>query len=166
MQHWGEQTRKGCAPGGLASPMATIIEYGGCAPRGGVAGARMLLAGAGPDYLASEVIAALGTVERGVDGQLLGRLAIKRYVVSGLTIAEQASDLELGAGDLGERAYYRLLHRLHEQVAAELKARHARTRRCQGEARRAGDRMRKAGAKQAAGAHKARGVELFKGGKA
>lgn len=167
MQHWGEQSRNGCSSGGLASPAGTIMEYGGCAPRGGVAGARMLLAGAGPDYLASEVEAALGAVERGQDGVLLHRLALKRYVNHyGLTLADQVSDLELGVGDAGRRAYFRLLQRLHERVAAELQVRQARSKIRLAEARRAGDKMRKASVKQAARAHAARGVELFKGEKA
>lgn len=60
MQHWGEQHCHVGEAGGLGSPMATIMQYGGCAPRG-TAGSRDLLvgAGAGMDHIACEVAAAV-----------------------------------------------------------------------------------------------------------
>lgn len=165
LRHWGEQNHKAGSAGGLGSMMGTIIEYGGCAPRGGVPGARILLAGAGPDHLASEVGLALATVQRtGEDGQRLWKLACKRYGNQPeLALCDQLADLELTAGATGERAYYRLLHKLHEQVEAELRARAQRARGVQREARVAGDRMRKAARTQARKAHAQRGVELYKG---
>lgn len=164
MTHWAEQVQKTGSAGALASPMGTIVEYQGCAPRGGVPGARMLLAGAGPDYAASEVEAALGAVERGEGGEALGKLARKRYLNTlGLTLDEQVYDLELGRGEAGRRAYFRQLHKLHSLVQAELLARQAKQGGRRREARRDGERMRKAAHDQALAAHSARGVELFKG---
>ena len=164
MRHWGDQQRKCGQAGALTSTMATIMEYGGCAPRGGVYGARLLVAGAGPDYVASEVEAALGVVERAAEGGALVLLAVLRYVNhNGLTLAEQIQVLDLGRGAAGRRTYYRRLERLHHQVAVALAARHARSSGQRKESRRDGDRMRKASHLQAKKAHKARGVELFKG---
>jgi hypothetical protein len=166
MTHWAEQMQQAGSAGGLASPMGTILEYGGCAPRGGVPGARMLLAGAGPDYAASEVEAALGVVERTEAGPALVKLAVKRYVNHyGLTLDEQVSDLELGRGEAGRRAYFRQLHKLHALVQVELLDRQARQRVRRKETGREGERMRKAAHDQARAAHSARGVELFKGGR-
>ncbi|WP_052969499.1 hypothetical protein [Pseudomonas sp. 21] len=163
MRHWGEQQRKCGQAGALSSTMGTIMEYGGCAPRGGVYGARLLIAGAGPDYVASEVEAALGVVERAADGGALVLLAVLRYVNHNeLTLDEQVQVLDLGRGAAGRRSYYRRLERLHHQVAAALTARHARSSGQRKESRRDGDRMRKASHLQAKKAHKARGVELFK----
>lgn len=164
MRHWGEQQRKCGQAGALSSTMATIMEYGGCAPRGGVYGTKLLIAGAGHDYVASEVEAALGAVERAEDGGALVLLAVLRYVNSNeLTLVEQIQVLDLGQGAAGRRAYYRRLERLHHQVAGALAARHARSSGQHKASRRAGERMRKASLVQAKKAHKARGVELFKG---
>lgn len=164
MRHWGEQQRKCGQAGALPSTMATIMEYGGCAPRGGVYGAKLLVAGAGHDYVASEVEAALGVVDRSEDGGALVLLAELRYVNrNGLTLAEQIQVLDLGQGAAGKRSYYRRLERLHHQVAAALAARHARSSGQRKASRRDGERMRKASLVQAQKAHKARGVELFKG---
>ncbi|MHA6478925.1 hypothetical protein ACX1DW_15735 [Stutzerimonas sp. KH-1] len=162
MRHWGEQQRK-CGPsGGLASPMGALIQYGGPAPRGGVSGHRVLLAGAGVDYLASEVAAAVAAVERDAeDGVLLAKLARKRYLpCPALALRDQLYDLELKVSDAGERMYLRLVHRLHELVAAELKARHQRSAAQLAAAKREGDRLRKASVQQAAKAHSRRGAEL------
>ncbi|MFC2970910.1 hypothetical protein ACFOJE_01600 [Azotobacter bryophylli] len=164
MTHWGEQVQKAGSAGALSSPMGTILQYGGCAPRGGVPGARLLLAGAGPDYVASEVEAALGAVERSQGGIALVALAAKRYVnYHGLTLDEQVYDLDLGRGEAGRRAYFRQLHKLHTLVQAELLDRQAKQGGRRREARRDGERMRKAAHSQALAAHSARGAELFKG---
>ncbi|MNR52121.1 hypothetical protein D3C85_1719050 [compost metagenome] len=72
-------------------------------------------------------------------------------------------DLDLGRGDAGRRAYFRQLHKLHALVQAELLARQAKQGGRRREARRDGERMRKASKVQAKAAHSARGVELFKG---
>lgn len=162
MQHWGEQQRKCGTSGGLASPVAALIHYGGPAPRGGVAGHRVLVAGAGVDFLAGEVGAAVSAVERDAeDGVLLAKLARKRYLPCPvLPLREQLYDLELAVSDAGERMYLRLVHRLHELVAAELKARHQRSVAQLAAAKREGDRLRKASVQQAAKAHSRRGAEL------
>ncbi|SDH49220.1 hypothetical protein [Pseudomonas panipatensis] len=164
MRHWGEQMSAASSAGGLPSTMGTIMEYGGCAPRGGVYGAKLLVAGAGPDYVAAEVVAALGAVERGQGGVQLCRLALVRYVnPHGLTLDEQVRVLELGVGAAGRRCYFRLVQRLHELVEVELKVRQARLRTQRKEAGREGDKMRRAAHEQAKRAHAARGNELFRG---
>ncbi|QIE86978.1 hypothetical protein [Pseudomonas nitroreducens] len=164
LRHWGEQKRKSGLGGALPSTMGTIMEFGGCAPRGGVYGARLLVAGAGPDFVASEVEAALGVVDRADDGAALVLLAVLRYVNhNGLTLAEQIQVLDLGRGTAGRRSYYRRLEHLHHQVAVALAARHARSSGQRKSSRRDGERMRKASLLQAKKAHKARGMELFKG---
>lgn len=161
LKHWGRALREGCPGGGLASPAGTLVEWKGCPPRTGSGGSRILLAGAGPDYLAAEVDAALGAIERQEDGAVLSKLAKWRYSFEpALTVAEQVRDLQLGQGDAGRKAYTRLVQRLHQLVEAELKARHAQCANQQREAKRAGDRMRKASLQQAARAHSARGAEL------
>lgn len=162
MRHWGEQQRKCGGGGGLASPMEALIQYGGPAPRGGVSGHRVLLAGAGVDYLASEVAAAVAALERDAqDGALLAKLARKRYLpCPALSLRDQLYDLELALNKAGERMYLRMVHRLHQLVAEELKARHQRGAELLAASKRAGDRLRKASVKQAAEAHTRRGAEL------
>jgi hypothetical protein len=161
MRHWGEQVLKAGSAGGLPSTMATIMEYGGCAPSGGSYGARVLLAGAGPDYLAGEVEAALGCVERAEDGAALMALAMARYLhASDMSLDEQVRHLGMGRGSAGRSAYYRSLDRLHQLVGTELRARQRRGKARAKESMRVGDRMRKASLEQAKSAHRARGVEL------
>ena len=60
MQHWGNQFNQVGDGGGLGSPMATIMEWGGSAPRG-TPGSRdlMMASGGGMDHAAMEVAAAL-----------------------------------------------------------------------------------------------------------
>lgn len=167
MQHWGEQLNKAGSAGGLPSVMGTIVEYGGCAPRGGVSGAKVLLGGAGIDYVAAEVEAALAVIERGEGGAVLVAMARLRYTLRpAMTVAEQVRGLHLGLAQAGERAYFRLVGELHLLVEAELKARLGRHQALLGDARKGGDRMRLKGRKQAIQAHRARGIELFKGVKA
>ncbi len=127
MRRWGEAVRCGVPSGGLGSPAGTLVEWKGCPPRTGAAGSRMLLAGAGPDYLVAEVSAALAAVERAEGGELLRRLAYRRYTFApALTVEEQVRDLDLGRGDAGRRAYTRAVERLHKLLEAELLARPAR----------------------------------------
>jgi hypothetical protein len=161
LKHWGEAVLCGVPSGGLGSPAGTLVEWKGCPPRTGAAGSRLLLAGAGPDYLVSEVSAALAAVERAEGGELLRRLAYRRYTFApALTVEEQVRDLDLGRGDAGRKAYTRLVGRLHQLVEAELKARLARTESQQRESKREGERMRKASLRQAARAHRGRGLEF------
>ena len=72
--------------------------------------------------------------------------------------------MQLGQGEAGWKADTRLVKRLHLAVATELKARHAHVEQQLNEAKRAGDRMRKASLQQAAAAHSGRGAELRKRG--
>ena len=55
MQHWGEQRALLGHQAGLGSQMGSIMEWKGAAPRGGVAGARVLIGGAGLDHSAAEI---------------------------------------------------------------------------------------------------------------
>lgn len=165
LKHWGSAVRNGVPSGGLASPAGTLMEWKGCPPRTGSGGSRMLLAGAGPDYLASEVAAVLAVIERQEDGQQLKTLAVLRYTYEPvLAKAVQVRDLQLGPGEAGLKAYTRLVKRLHLAVEAELKARHAHVEQQLNEAKRAGERMRKASLQQAAAAHSGRGAELRRRG--
>lgn len=163
LKHWGSVARCGAPSGGLASPSGTLMEWQGCIPRTGSSGSRLLLAGAGPDYLTSEVEAVLGAIEQQEDGVVLGRLARLRYTYEpALVKVEQMRALELGHDEAGVRAYTRLVQRLHQLVEAGLKARHAKLESQQSEAKRRGDRVRKASLRQAKKAHFARGAELRK----
>lgn len=161
MRHWGEAMRCGCPSGGLASPAGTLVEWLGCVPRGGAGGSRILLAGAGPDFLASEVQAALGVVAGMEGGDLLKLLANRRYTFEpALSVDEQVRDLDLGRGDAGRRAYTRLVQRLHQLVQAELTARQAERKARLRKAQREGDRVRRASVQQAEQAHRGRGLEF------
>jgi hypothetical protein len=167
LKHWGEAVLCGVPSGGLGSPAGTLVEWKGCPPRTGAAGSRMLLAGAGPDYLVAEVSAALAAVERAEGGELLRRLAYRRYTFApALTVEEQVRDLDLGRGDAGRRAYTRAVERLHKLLEAELLARMAGRKAALGKAKREGDRLRAASLLQAAKAHSGRGAELYRGGRA
>lgn len=163
LMHWGQSVRCDAPSGGLSSPAGALVEWRGCIPRTGSSGSRLLLAGAGPDYLASEVEAALGAVERQDGGEVLGALARLRYTFEpALTKLEQVRDLQLGRGEAGMKAYTRLVQRLHEMVEAELKVRHSKSENLLREAKRKGDLMRKTSRGQARKAHFARGVELHR----
>ncbi|MGP0174963.1 hypothetical protein ACSVIJ_24190 [Pseudomonas sp. NCHU5208] len=161
LTHWGEQLAQNGQGVGLPSAMGTIVEFAGCAPRGGVYGAKLLVAGAGPDYAAAEVNQVLYVIERQEGGQLLGRLARVQYRNEPrLTIAEQVDVLELGRGETGRRAYYRQVGVLHERLQAGLLERQGKLTALRREARRADDRVRKAAVQQADAAHRGRGAEL------
>jgi hypothetical protein len=164
MQHWGESVRRGGDGGGLASPAGTLVEWKGCPPRTGSSGSRVLVAGAGPDFLSSEVEAALAAIERMPEGAGAVRLALRRYVfVPLLTVDEQVRDLQLGLGAAGQQAYFRLLHRLHELVKAELTLRRELVLAMHRESKKAGDRTRKSAVRLAGRAHAARVKELYCG---
>lgn len=161
LKHWGEAVLHGVPSGGLGSPAGTLVEWKGCPPRTGSGGSQILLAGAGPDYLVSEVGAALAAVERAEGCDLLRRLAYRRYTFEpALSVAEQVLDLDLGRGDAGRRAYTRAVARLHQLVEAELNARSARLKATIRKSAREGDRVRAASLQQAARAHSGRGREF------
>lgn len=165
LRHWGEQHAQNGPGGGLPSAMGTIVEFAGCAPRGGVYGAKLLMAGAGPDYAAAEVDQVLFALEGQDGGALLGRLARTRYLVDPcrvdpLTIAEQVDALELGRGDAGRRAYYRQVDLLHVRLQAGLVERQQKLAVMRKESRRDGERLRKEAKRQAGIAHHGRGREF------
>lgn len=143
LKHWGAQVLACGAGGGLASPMAAMMEYGGYSPRGGVAGSKLLLAGAGVDYAAGEVEAALAAVGRWEGGELLVRLAGCRYAVQpAMSKAEQIRQLELAAGEAGSKAYTRLVHKLHDRMQLALAARLVRQEELLKKAKRGGEQTR------------------------
>ena len=161
LRHWGEAVRNGVPSGGLGSPAGTLMQWKGCPPRTGSAGSQMLLAGAGPDSLTVEIDSVLAAIEQQEGGADLITLASLRYCYEpGLSKAVQVSDLKLGQGEAGLRAYTRLVNLLHRRVEAELQARAANRDNKLRESRRAGERMRKASLQQAAAAHRGRGREF------
>lgn len=129
MQHWGEQHCHVGEAGGLGSPMATIMEYGGCAPRGTV-GSRDLLvgAGAGMDHIASEVAAAVAELDRqSTKGKQLAQLARLRYLHQpAMSRREQMRLLDITEG--ADQTYRNWVKRLHQQVMLILTVRSGTTR--------------------------------------
>ena len=126
MQHWGNQFNQVGDGGGLGSPMATIIEWGGCAPRG-TPGSRdlMMAAGGGMDHAAMEVAAALAQLERQSEkGALLAKLARNRYLPRPAWSVRSQLPL-LGLGDDADRTYRTWVHALHQQVQVILTVRSA-----------------------------------------
>ena len=123
LKHWGEQCRCNGEGGGMGSPMATIMEWGGCAPRG-TPGSRIILgAGAGPDGVTQEITAALSDIARQDErGQRLVRLASLRYgddpAPSWLMQLNQA-----GIGSLAKQTYYDQVHALHLRLLQALMTR-------------------------------------------
>ena len=123
LKHWGEQCRFNGEGGGMGSPMATIMEWGGCAPRG-TPGSRIILgAGAGPDGVTQEITAALSEIARQDErGQRLERLAGLRYgydpALSWLMQLNQA-----GFGSLAKQTYYDQVHALHLRLLQALMTR-------------------------------------------
>lgn len=123
LKHWGEQTRRCGSAGGLGSPMATIMEWGGCAPRG-TPGPRILLdAGAGIDAVAQEVAAALAEVSRQDDrGLMLERLAVLRYTDD--SAPSWLMQLHLvGSCSRAKQTYYDQVHSLHVRLLQVLSRR-------------------------------------------
>lgn len=116
LKHWGEQLRRNGESGGMGSPMATIMEWGGCAPRG-TPGSRIILgAGAGPDEVAQVVGAALSELARQDErGELLYRLAVLRY--SDDPAPTWLMQLHLiDSLSSAKQTYYDLVHRLHKRL--------------------------------------------------
>lgn len=113
LKHWGEQCRSNGEGGGMGSPMATIMEWGGSAPRG-TPGSRIILgAGAGPDGVTQEISAALSEIGRQDGrGERLVRLAGLRYcddpAPSWLMQMNQA-----GFTSGAKQTYYDQVHTLH-----------------------------------------------------
>ncbi len=122
LQHWGDKCRACGSAGGLSSPMGSIMQWGGCAPRG-TPGSRIPGAGAGPDGLALEVDAALHDIERqGKQGANFRRLAVLRYLSDPVpTVREQMRLLAITEG--AERTYYDRVHRLHLRLLQALMTR-------------------------------------------
>jgi len=116
LKHWGEQCRLNGENGGMGSPMATIMEWGGCAPRG-TPGSRIILgAGAGPDAVAQEVGAALSEIGRQDErGDRLMRLAGLRYGDDPAPTWLMQLHL-LGLESKAKQTYYDQVHRLHERL--------------------------------------------------
>lgn len=129
MQHWGNQFNQVGEGGGLASPMATIIEWGGSAPRS-TPGSRdlMMAAGGGMDHVAMEVAAALAQLERQSEkGAQLVVLARNRYLPRpALSVRSQLPFL--GLGEDADRTYRNWVHALHQQVLVILTVRSAPAR--------------------------------------
>ncbi len=126
MQHWGNQFNQIGDEGGLGSPMATIMEWGGCAPRS-TPGSRdlMMASGGGMDHVAMEVAAALAQLERQSDkGALLAKLARNRYLPRPAWSVRSQLPL-LGLGDDADRTYRNWVHSLHQQVLVILTVRSA-----------------------------------------
>lgn len=113
LNHWGEQLRRCGTAGGLGCPMATIMEWGGCAPRG-TPGPRILLdAGAGIDAVAQEVAAALAEVGRqDARGKQLEWLAVLRYTDDPAPTWLMQLHLS-GSTSRVKRTYYDQVHSLH-----------------------------------------------------
>ncbi|WP_032888595.1 hypothetical protein [Pseudomonas sp. RIT357] len=116
LKHWGEQLRTNGEVGGMGSPMATIMEWGGCAPRG-APGSRIIMgAGAGPDAVAQEIGAALSEIARQDGrGERLQQLAVLRYGDDPApTWISQMH--ELGYVSKAKQTYYDLVHSLHVRL--------------------------------------------------
>ena len=114
--HWGEQCRMNGEAGGMGSPMATIMEWGGCAPRG-TPGSRIILgAGAGPDGVSQEITAALAEIARQDDrGLMLQRLAAVRYGDDPAPTRLMQMHLA-GMSSSAKQTYYDLVHVLHQRL--------------------------------------------------
>ncbi|MGF6136507.1 hypothetical protein QF013_000123 [Pseudomonas laurylsulfatiphila] len=116
LKHWGDQCRLNGENGGMGSPMATIMEWGGSAPRG-TPGSRIILgAGAGPDAVAQEIGAALSEIGRQDEqGDRLMRLAGLRYGDDPAPTWLMQLHL-LGLESKAKQTYYDQVHRLHERL--------------------------------------------------
>ncbi|MVW87845.1 hypothetical protein EI969_18170 [Pseudomonas sp. PB101] len=128
MQHWGAQHGQVGDGGGLGSPMATIMQYGGCAPRGTPGSRDLMMSAGGMDHASSEVAAAVAQLERqSKKGAQLALLARNRYLAQPpMTVREQLRLLQLAED--ADRTYRNWVHRLHQQVLLILTLRSATTR--------------------------------------
>jgi hypothetical protein len=127
MLHWGEQLRQhGLGGGALGSQLGTIIEWGGCAPRG-TPGSRILGGGGvGMDFIASEIEAAVAQLARSTgNGPRLALLARQRYCEAA-TVREQMRIAGIPEG--ADRTYRNWVQRLHQQVMLTLVVRSGATR--------------------------------------
>lgn len=120
LKHWGEQCRLNGESGGMGSPMATIMEWGGSAPRG-TPGSRIILgSGAGPDTVAQEVASALSDIGRQDErGDRLMRLAALRYGDDPAPTWLMQLHL-LGLESRAKQTYYDQVHRLHVRLLEAL----------------------------------------------
>ncbi|POA89221.1 hypothetical protein C1882_01210 [Pseudomonas sp. FW305-E2] len=126
MQHWGEQRSRLGLTSSMGSQMGTIMEWKGAAPRGGAAGSRILVSGAGLDHAAAEVDAAVAELSRRNDrGVTLAKLATLRYIHQA-SMREQMR--EVGLAEQADRTYRNWVKALHLQVLAILAARSGRVR--------------------------------------
>jgi len=128
MVHWGEQHNRLGLGGGMGSQMGTIIEWGGCAPRGTPGSRELIGASTGMDYIGNEVGAAVAELKRDkVRGQGLAQLAELRYLhVPASTVREQMRILGIAEG--ADRTYRNWLQQLHQRVMLILVIRSATTR--------------------------------------
>jgi len=127
MQHWAEQRALLGHDAGLGSQMGSIMEWKGAAPRGGVAGARILIGGAGLDHSAAEIDAAVAELgRRDKRGAVLAELATYRYL-HGAPIREQMR--AVGLAEDADRTYRNWVKAMHLQVLAILIARSGPSRR-------------------------------------
>ncbi|AZC55420.1 hypothetical protein [Pseudomonas chlororaphis] len=120
LRHWGQQCRDNGSIGSMGSPMGTIMEWGGCAPRG-TPGSRIIMdGGAGPDGVAQEITAALADVGRqDPRGERLERLAKLRYGDDPApTIAMQMHLLDLSPG--ARQTYFDQVQALHLRLLQAL----------------------------------------------
>lgn len=121
MRHWAEQRSRLGLGAGLGSQMGSIMEWKGAAPRGGVSGSSILVGGAGLDYAAAEVDAALAELDRRDErGKVLARLAMFRYLHE-VPVREQMRQVGLAEG--ADRTYRNWVRAMHLQVQGILKAR-------------------------------------------
>ncbi len=121
MKHWGEQQARHGHEASLGSQMGGIMDWKGSAPRG-TPGTRPLLGGgAGMDYAAAEVDAAIAELDRRDErGQKLASLARLRYC-HGVPVRQQMQEIGLAEG--ADRTYRNWVQALHQQVMVILMAR-------------------------------------------
>lgn len=125
LRRWGQQCRLNGDSGSMGSPMGTIMEWGGCAPRG-TPGSRILLgSGSGPDGVAQEITAALAEIGRqDARGERLMRLAGLRYGDDPApTVSMQMHLIGLTSG--AKQTYYDHVHALHLRLLEVLTTRAA-----------------------------------------
>lgn len=129
MLHWAAQHCRVGDGVGLGSPMASIMHWGGCAPRGTLGSRDLLMAsGSGMDHIATEVAAALAQLERQSEkGAQLATLARNRYLPQPAYSVRSQLQL-LGLREDADRTYRNWVHRLHQQVQLILTVRSASTR--------------------------------------
>lgn len=128
MVHWGEQRHRLGLGGGIGSQMGTIIEWGGCAPRGTPGSRALIGATSGMDHVGNEIEAAVAELARGkARGQALAKLADVRYLqVPAMPVREQMRLLGIAEG--ADRTYRNWVTGLHQQVLSILTVRSGTTR--------------------------------------